>query len=190
MKKTTIATALLLNLAHSVGALESEIAPQKDLPDRSLTFTLGGTGVYKDSFGGLSPAYSAMVTWNYHLSEDYLLGINFLRFEHHPGNSVDLKTFAYGFTFQHFWKKKWGDTGLWTPYAAYSILLNQALRSDAEGRAMGHNTRIALGTEYRVSDIFRLGLEGVWNYVTYPRFGGSEDGYQNLGTNLTVRWLL
>lgn len=190
MLKSTFSTLLLLLSFSILYAEDAPTGQTKELPDRSLTVSFGGTWVYKDTFGGLAPAVSSMIIWNYHLSEDYHLGINFLRFEYHPGVQTELKTFAYGFTFQHYWKQKWGITTPWAPYAAYSILLSQAFRGQVEGRAIGHNTRIALGSEYRISDLWRIGLEGVWNFVQYPQFGGIEDGYQSLGANLTTRWLL
>ncbi len=160
----------------------------EDLLNRSITLGISGVYVYKDDFGGLAPGYGGMITYNYHLSEDYLLGINLLRYELHPGSNPGLMSFSYGFTFQHFWKKSWGDLGNFLPYLSYSILLNQGILAGVSGRALAHNTRIALGMEVKLEQRHHLGLEGLWNYASYGYFGMDGKNYQNAGLGLNYRY--
>lgn len=189
LMKKFIMTLLSLLLITPLGAETPEHAAESK---RSVSLNMGGVFVYKDSFGGLSPGLSAGFSYNYHLSDRYYLGINLARVQYHPGEEASLASFAYGFTFVHLWPTSWGDLGPWRPYTTYSILLNQAFIPTEgewawEQKSLGHNTRMALGTEFSLHPALSLTWEGVWNYTSFAFFDGQSAGYQSWGVNLGTR---
>lgn len=160
-------------MAPWVGSADLE-TPAPGIVTRSLDVNAGWVYVLTDGFGEAGPAYSLGVTHVYQLSPHYSVGITLLRFNHHFQRPQNLLTFGYGFRFRHDWREEWGDLGLFVPWASYSILLNQLYESGTKGRAMAHNSRMALGTDLKLAPAWRLTLEAVYDFSDYPTLGAES----------------
>jgi len=166
----------------------------EDLPEvksvRVIDIGLGAALPYKDDFGGAGVAPSALVSYLYRVGKRAALGVTLLRFNWHPSIEPTVLSFAYGFQVMH-----WIDFGepkeprIITPYVSYGLLLSQVFRPGMDGNEVGHNSRIALGADYRLSPVYRLFTEVVWDYVSYPGFNQNPIGMQTISGFVGLRMI-
>jgi hypothetical protein len=154
----------------------------------SIDVAAGYAIPYIDDFNA-GQAPGMMVTYSFLLSERNALGITLLRFNMHPFAANTLYTFAYGFNFRHYWPASWATLDPFVPYLSYSILLSQAILSGTSGRAIAHDTRIALGTDIKIAQRHRLTLEAAWDYASYPYFNTVTKGIQFITPSIGYRFL-
>lgn len=161
---------------------------------RSIDFDLTAAWAYKQTLGldsgSAKLAYSPMITYSFLLDEDNALGIVLLKFSHFPLAANPVYNFAYGFQFKHYWNRKWADLGVFVPWISYGILLNQALVTNEAGRAIGHNTRVGLGSDIVLAPSHRLVLQLGWDSVDYPSLGSSvSNSLESASIGLGYRFL-
>ncbi len=161
---------------------------------RSIDFDLTAAWAYRQTLGldsnSAKLAYSPMLTYSFLLDEHNALGIVLLKFSHFPLAANPVVTFAYGFQFKHYWKRKWADLGTFVPWISYGILLNQAVVANTAGRAIGHDTRIGLGTDIVLAPSHRLVLQLGWDSVDYPSLGSSvSNSLESVSMGLGYRLL-
>jgi hypothetical protein len=183
--------ALTLALASALGALSAQPAPSFR---RSLDVDLMGAWSYRQTLGLSSSeaklSYAPMITYSFLLDERNALGIVLLKFNHFALAQDPVYTFAYGFQFKHYWNRAWADLGPFIPWLSYGILLNQAVVTGTPGRAIGHNTRIGLGSDLVVAPAHHLVVQGAWDSVDYPSLGvSSANGLSTLSFGVGYRFL-
>jgi len=149
----------------------ASVLPAADLPSRSLETDLSGSWAYADDFGKLGVAPGVAVTFGYAIGPSSQLGLTLVRFTPWMNTATPTYQVSYGLEYKHFWQEAWGNLGAWTPWASYSLLLDQTVRQGVEGRGMAHHTRLALGTDLAVFDRQHLTLEAGWAMASYASFG-------------------
>ncbi len=192
MKNLIVLPIMIFCLSTLVYAQETNDSVQNDSPletvepvasqasepplkvNNSLQVDFGFALPYRDDFGDSGLAYVPSLTWQYHIKEDYLLGIVLARFQHHPAREANLYFFNYGFTFTHYIPKEWIDMGPFKFFARYGILLSQVWEEGKSGRDIAHHTLIGLGGEFTLAAAHRLGLQAVWTLSEYPTLGIAE----------------
>lgn len=147
----------------------------KKFPKQSLDFDFMGSWSYKQTLGSQTDAakfsYEPMLTTSYYLNANNSIGIVLMKFDHFAFSDNPVYTFAYGFQIKHSWHKEWGDLGIFLPWMSYGLLLNWAVINDTAGAIIGHNTRIAIGTDLILSPAHHIVLSFAWQNVSYPSLG-------------------
>ena len=196
MKTTKRILFLAVLSVALLGTLAAQESPPPTNPGfrRSLDFDLLASWSYKQTLG-LDTAiakfsYVPMLTYSFILNETNTLGIVLVKFDHFPLADNPVYSFAYGFQFKHYWNRKWADLGAFVPWLSYGILLNQALVTNTAGRAIGHNTRMAMGTDIILASAHRLTPQLAWDSVDFPTLGsGTSNSLSSLSLGLGYRFL-
>jgi len=144
---------------------------------RSVDFDLMASWAYKETLGLAKPeaklSYAPMLSYSFLLDETNTLGIVLLKFNHFALAQDPVCTFGYGFQFKHYWNPAWADLGAYLPWISYGILLSQAVVANTPGRAIGHNTRMGLGTDIVLAPAHHLVLQAAWDSVDFPTLGST-----------------
>ena len=188
-----LSTILFVAVLGSLAAQDSP-APTDRVFKRSLDLDLLASWSYKQTLGLDTSiakfSYVPMLTYSFLLDENNALGIVLLKFDHFPLADNPVYSFAYGFQFKHYWNRKWADLGAFVPWLSYGILLNQALVTNTVGRAIGHNTRMAMGTDIILAPAHRLTPQLAWDSVDFPTLGsGTSNSLSSLSLGLGYRFL-
>lgn len=158
--------------------------PAAAAPKHSVDIDIMASWSYKQTFGLNAPesrfSYAPMLTYSYLLDENSSIGIVLLKFNHFALTANPVYNFAYGFQFRHSWHREWADLGIFDPWMSYGILLNWTVVNDQKGSTIGHDTRMALGTDLILAPAHRLVLQLVWDNVSSPSFG--TDFFNGLGS--------
>jgi len=175
-------------------AAQGNPAPTDRVFKRSLDLDLLASWSYKQTLGLDSSiakfSYVPMLTYSFLLNENNALGIVLLKFDHFPLADNPVYSFAYGFQFKHYWNRKWADLGAFVPWLSYAILLNQTLVTNRVGRAIGHNTRMAMGTDIILASAHRLTPQIAWDSVDFPSLdSGTSNSLSSLSLGLGYRFL-
>ena len=194
-----MALAVMMSFYFGLGVIFAQSSPgsapaSEKVFKRSIDFDLTAAWAYRQTLGLNSDsaklAYSPMITYSFLLDEHNALGIVLLKFSHFPLAANPVYNFAYGFQFKHYWNRKWADLGALVPWISYGILLNQALVANEAGRAIGHNTRVGLGSDIVLAPSHRLVLQLGWDSVDYPSLGSSiSNSLESVSIGLGYRFL-
>lgn len=143
----------------------------QERPTRSLEASVYGSWAYVDDLGGLATAPGVGLTFGYLISPSSQLGVTLIRFTPWFAAPKPVYQFSYGLEYKHFWQPNWGNLGPWTPWLSYSLLLDQSVQNGVPGRGMAHHTRLALGTDWFLTNRQRLFVETGWSLSSYSAFG-------------------
>jgi len=165
----------------------------QDQPSRSLETSLYGSWAYQDDFGGLGAAPGVGVTLGYLVGPHSQLGVTLVRFSPWLASKEGRAQYqvSYGLEYKHFWSPSWGALEPFTPWLSYSLLLDQTVRQGVEGRGLAHHTRLALGSDWALSDRQRFFVEAGWSMASYASFGVAKAPTMaafHLGAGWRVLW--
>jgi len=170
-----VATPSLIAQDQAAATPAPTAAPAPELPKHSIDIDVLAAYSYKQTLGVQSPEakfnYAPMISYSYLIDPNNAISIVLFKFNHYVLSNNPVYNFSYGFQFRHSWHKEWADLGVFVPWISYGILLNWGVVNDREGAAIGHETRIALGTDIVLAPAHRLVIQLAWDNVSYPSFG-------------------
>lgn len=170
-------------------ARQAEAAPRV-----SLDIGLSAGYAYKQTVGSAAPeahaAYAPMISFSYLAGPNTDISLVLLKFSHYPLSQAPVYNFAYGFEIRHHWHREWGDLGVFDPWLSYGILLSWVVVADRAGAAIGHDTRIALGTDIVTAPRGRFVVQVAWENASYPALDSSFfDGQGSFSLGIGYRFL-